>query len=55
MVELDDETSNQLFEVLSDWEDQLRDVDFSVLDEEAPPEEESPVPKPGKHGGPTPC
>ncbi len=28
MVELDEECSNQLFQTLTDWEDQLQDCDY---------------------------
>jgi len=47
-----------LFAELKNWENQLKDVDFSVL--ENPPldddEDDGPaVNRSNKHGGPTPC
>ena len=56
--ELDFLTSEDLFAELKNWEDQLKDVDFLVLENRPPDDDddEDPVISRGnKRGGPSPC
>lgn len=51
-------TSEDLFAELKNWEDQLKYVDFSVLENPPPDDDEDEGPainRGNKHGGPTPC
>jgi len=55
---LDFLTSQDLFAELKSWEDQLKDVDFSVLENRPPDDDDDEGPainRGNKHGGPSPC
>lgn len=49
-------TSEELFAELKNWEDQLKNVDFSVLENSPPDDDEGlAINHDNKHGGPAPC
>ncbi|WP_293607152.1 hypothetical protein [Ponticaulis sp.] len=46
--------SDAIFEELKEWEDQLRDIDLSVLEYDDPKSDDSSFEQ-SEHGGPSPC